>query len=105
MLKQFDAPVRLQVYLEREDLQRITERARSEGKLLSEWAREKLLAGVEDNPGVRREAGAVRVAKRRIGSGPVAQGSAVATGSCPHHKRRGELCYKCDPKFGLPAIE
>ena len=24
---------------------------------------------------------------------------------CPHHKRKGELCYKCDPKFGYPAIE
>lgn len=24
--------------------------------------------------------------------------------ACPHHKRRGDLCYKCDSKFGLPAI-
>lgn len=26
-------------------------------------------------------------------------------GICPHHKQRGELCYKCDKKFGLPKIK
>ena len=26
------------------------------------------------------------------------------SGDCPHRKRKGELCYKCDPKFGYPAI-
>lgn len=26
-------------------------------------------------------------------------------GKCPHHKMRGELCYKCDKKFGLPVIK
>jgi hypothetical protein len=23
---------------------------------------------------------------------------------CPHHHQRGELCYKCDSKFGQPAL-
>ncbi len=27
------------------------------------------------------------------------------TGKCPHHKMRGELCYKCDAKFGMPKVE
>lgn len=25
-------------------------------------------------------------------------------GKCLHHKQRGELCYKCDPKFGNPVL-
>lgn len=25
-------------------------------------------------------------------------------GACPHHKRAGELCYKCDPKMGFPLL-
>jgi hypothetical protein len=28
----------------------------------------------------------------------------VKAGQCPHHKLKGELCYKCDPKFGNPVI-
>jgi hypothetical protein len=23
---------------------------------------------------------------------------------CQHHKKPGELCYKCDPKMGYPAL-
>lgn len=26
-------------------------------------------------------------------------------GKCPHKKMRGELCYKCDKRFGLPTIK
>ena len=25
-------------------------------------------------------------------------------GACQHHKRAGELCYKCDERFGYPAL-
>lgn len=28
-----------------------------------------------------------------------------AEAACPHRKRAGEVCYKCDPKFGYPVIE
>lgn len=27
-----------------------------------------------------------------------------AESACSHHKRKGDLCYKCDPKFGLPSL-
>lgn len=26
-------------------------------------------------------------------------------GKCPHKKMRGELCYKCDKKFGMPKLK
>jgi hypothetical protein len=26
-------------------------------------------------------------------------------GKCPHHKMKGEVCYKCDHKFGMPLIK
>ena len=26
-------------------------------------------------------------------------------GKCPHKKMKGELCYKCDAKFGMPKIK
>ena len=28
----------------------------------------------------------------------------VKEGMCPHHKMKGEVCYKCDHKFGMPAL-
>lgn len=27
----------------------------------------------------------------------------MASKTCAHHKQRGSLCYKCDPKFGNPV--
>ena len=98
---------RLVVYLESSDLQRLTEQARSEGKALVEWARETLLGELENNSDVPRPR-RVRVAERGIGA-PERPETLVSVasghGKCEHRKAKGELCYKCDPKFGLPAIE
>lgn len=35
------------------------------------------------------------------------RGTAALAGAecCSHRKRVGEVCYKCDPKFGYPVIE
>lgn len=32
-------------------------------------------------------------------------GDEIRLPKCPHHKLRGELCYKCDDKFGMPKVE
>lgn len=37
-------------------------------------------------------------------SSPISPRMGQDAGACPHHKRRGELCYKCDPKFGKPEV-
>lgn len=31
--------------------------------------------------------------------------SSDSAGICPHHKQRGELCYRCDYRFGNPVID
>lgn len=31
-------------------------------------------------------------------------GFPVKEGYCPHRKQKGEVCYKCDHKFGMPQI-
>lgn len=32
-------------------------------------------------------------------------GMSAKEGYCPHRKQKGEVCYKCDPKLGFPAIK
>ena len=120
MKKIFTDRARLVLYVEHGDLARMTERARREGKLLAEWAREALLEGLADKSvlergnisGVAQSGRAPKPARESVVEQPVATGhNGEAAGSnpapatkCPHHKQRGELCYKCDPKFGLPKI-
>lgn len=49
--------------------------------------------------------------KRATDGGEVSSGSIRADGglgereACAHHKQKGSLCYKCDPKFGNPVID
>jgi len=63
MRKQFEKRARLAIYLENSDLQRLTAKARAEGKLLAEWARETLLGELGGNSEVRSKP-AIRVAGR-----------------------------------------
>lgn len=128
MKKLFTERARLVIYVENADLERLTARARSEGKTLVEWGRETLLGAletgrVEDVPKRR----AVRVARERTAAvagpfdagGKLGEGSTVCHGEvsgaekplsgpdagyCPHRKQRGEVCYKCDPKMGYPSV-
>lgn len=109
MRKIFEERVRLVVYLESTDLQKLTQAARADGKTVVEYARDLLL----ENLGEERN----RVLRPRNHRTPKARtGSAVEVhertedqpvlkpGKCAHAKERGHLCYKCDPKFGLPSL-
>jgi hypothetical protein len=92
--------------------------ARSEGYTLVEWMRETLLGALENNSNVskalpvRMAGGRAPAHERALGvakeldeaSNPEAP-SHHLSGTCEHRKRRGELCYKCDSKFGRPEIK
>ena len=117
MQRKFQERVRLTVYLEKSERMVLAELAGGAGRL-SEWSRERLLEQLADNSDMRPER-AVHMARRRTvpGSNPGRAGGArepdfgksaaeasVSSQRCEHHKQRGELCYKCDTKFGLPKI-
>ena len=54
MKRIFEERAKLVVYVESVDIVRMTERARSEGKLLAEWLRETLLGELEDKSVLER---------------------------------------------------
>ncbi len=110
-----DAEFKLRVPTE--ELERWRREAGKRG--LSAWIRGR--CNGEDHPGEGvREDKAVRVGKRRVdavtevvageekASVEAKRGSSVGAvlprGKCPHHKEKGELCYKCDHQFGWPKI-
>lgn len=85
----------------------MTAAAREVGDTLVEWAREALrdeLACSGAN-GVRKSE-AVPTARRSVGAagGRAESAPRVEVGYCTHRKQRGELCYKCDYKFGKPEV-
>ena len=106
MKKQFEVRARLVIYLEQADLNALTALAREDGRTLVEWARglliERLAPAVplydvrpaKIEPQLRVRPGA------RLSTEPLAE---IAE-CCPHRKRKGELCYKCDPKMGYPTL-
>ena len=55
-------------------------------------------ANGDDSDSALREEPRIRVGMR--GAASVER----LAGKCPHHHERGELCYKCDPKFGVPNL-
>ena len=71
---------------------------------LSAWIRSMVL---EDN-GKRKAT--VQAMAAHAPTRPVKAGKRETTqpagevGKCPHRKMTGEVCYKCDPKFGYPEI-
>ena len=81
-------------------------RAKAGKRGLSAWIRErcnaKAVESMQAQPrevkeGFRKEVFDVRMPS----SG---SDSVRAPRTCIHHKERGSLCYKCDPKFGNPVI-
>jgi hypothetical protein len=68
---------------------------------LAEWIRERCNAGdkaavdavMERSEVIEEPPGEVYVPAQK----PIVK-------ACPHHKQKGELCYRCDPRWGFPVI-
>jgi len=104
--------VSLTLRVDAEDLERW--KAQSGGNL-SEWIRGTLNEAAVENelaekrsrrneratPDKRQDRG-----RQNDSLSDMAGGSSGSSnpGKCPHHKAKGELCYKCDQKFGNPVI-
>lgn len=122
MRKLFTERARIVIYLEKSDELRMTAKAKENGELLAEWARNVLRneltmesIPLPDPPATKpkrtphspRSSGDVRPPQS-----PTAierddthfYGVVAPEAICQHRKYRGELCYKCDPKFGLPSL-
>ena len=96
MKRIFTERARLVLYLEAKDLNRLTEHARGEGKMVVEWARETLLGelttGTVELAGVTaRKVG--KPAERRASSKP-----AKAARTCVHGTKEGYNCWQCGGK-------
>lgn len=112
--KIFSDRARLVVYVEAQDLNRLTEKARDEGRTLVEWARERLLEELEAGTPVRRVK-PVRVVGRRalsaVRSVAVAEASPVKADEsghthkakcCKHGTAKGHNCWQCG---GIAVME
>jgi hypothetical protein len=112
MRRMFNERSRVVVYVEAEDVTRMTAQAKSEGKTLVEWARETLLGELSDNsemrpvgnvPVARKRAG---VSKRALGGegvggsvpAPVLERPASQGKSCQHGTPAGWRCWQCGGK-------
>jgi hypothetical protein len=81
MRKQFETRVRLVIYMDARDLNRLTAHARREGRVLVAWAREVLLAaGVTDARRAPRPQG---TEPHQIGSSSILAEAAESTGINP----------------------
>lgn len=80
--------------------------AKEGGFTLSEWIRRRCNRVEVARPGVTAEnENRVHEAVRKArGVGVAERGTSAPVGACEHRKREGELCYKCDAKFGRPTI-
>jgi hypothetical protein len=105
MKKQFEVRARLVIYLEQADLNALTALAREDGRTLVEWARGLLIERLA--PAVPLE---VRYTQRASITAPELQeeldkhARLAREGVCPHGKRAGAVCGKCDPKMGYPTL-
>lgn len=107
------------------DLEQWRARSTDMGLTLSEWVRRKCNeANVEVSGTETRRVHEGRVSRRlarQVSTGEAskdtprkppkerdmaahAEAESPSISCCPHKKSKGELCYKCDPKFGLPSI-
>ena len=94
MRRKYQDRKHITVYLDASEYEAIEKAAGGPGRM-SEWVRERCNEDLECLPA------------RNVGTKAGKQADVPVRGSsevCPHRKRRGELCYKCDPKFGLPNI-
>ena len=86
------------VYVESTDMDRMTATARSEGKTLVEWAREKLVEGIADyrEKGVRRAKAVPAVEGGTSADGGFEVfGEKGKAGACPHGIEKGWRCTLC----------
>jgi hypothetical protein len=101
-------PCVIHVRLTAEEFSVVTLVAKQRGIPVSKLVREKLFQ-TEPAPGAepkRKTSGAEAPALPGPRSGEMMEVRAAAPqdGRCEHGKRTGELCYKCDERFGYPAI-
>jgi hypothetical protein len=90
MRKQFETRVRLVIYMDARDLNRLTARAKREGRVLVAWAREKLMDELYSTP---QELEAPR--KRRTKNPPLADGDPTKTESYYHSATSNRLTCLC----------
>lgn len=89
------AEKRFEMRLPMEEFEEWRKNATASGQSLAAWIRER--CGKEEKmKDVKQERGVQVVEESFLPSKP---------GKCPHGKMKGELCYKCDSRFGLPAIK
>lgn len=96
--------ISLTIRIDATDLERWKQAATAEGLNLSEWMRRRCASngvGVTELAEPKRQ----KLSKLASSLPNTSVGAPeLKPGQCPHHKLRGELCYKCDPKFGNPAV-
>jgi hypothetical protein len=111
--RQFTERKLLKVYLDDTDFQRITASAKEAGISISEWVRGRCDQKVPtlepsksrpDRNNARKRPPGIEPPNDGPDTRPRGQSGPTPTEICPHHKQRGELCYKCDPKFGRPQV-
>lgn len=98
MRKLFTDRARLVVYVEATDLERLTAKARSEGRTVVEWARETLLEELGGDSAVRPKR-AVSIARRGAAAagpydaeGRLGEGSAPVVKLCRHNLSSCTVC-------------
>lgn len=98
----------INIRVEPKELGEWVRRAGEQGLSLSAWIRERCngeIPKAKKRDGVAElpADGGVCVVAGRTDS-PERTAATLPSETCEHHKKRGEVCYKCDPKFGYPAI-
>lgn len=78
------------------ELEAWREKAKVEKISIAEWIRRKCN---EDDTGLSNGEGG-STGKQRVRVDNFVMAGLLA--KCPHHKMKGELCYKCDEQFGVP---
>lgn len=95
---------RVVFYLETDDFDLLKDRA---GLVpVSAWARAVLLERLHGKAEVVQPRSVADIETRLPAGGAVLERAAskpILT-KCPHRKQKGELCYKCDQKWGFPCL-
>jgi hypothetical protein len=89
--KQFETRVRLVIYMDARDLNRLTARAKREGRVLVAWAREKLMDVLESTP-LELDTPKPR---KRTKNPPLADGDPTKTESYYHSATSNRLTCLC----------
>jgi hypothetical protein len=96
----------LKVYLDAPDFDALAAAAREDGKAVSEYVRRLIADDLAARSGVLIEITTEPelLPEKRSRAMANVRRDPPAEGACPHRKRAGELCYKCDEKMGYPVV-